>query len=66
MRACVLTNKNEIEYKEIETPKIKEDELLIEIKACGICSSDFNRVFGDSAYFYPLVLGHEFAGKITK
>lgn len=66
MKACVLTNKNNIEYKEIETPIINDNELLIKVKAVGICSSDFNRVYSDSAYFYPLVLGHEFAGEIIK
>lgn len=64
MKACVLMDKEKIEYQEVEIPKLKAGEVLIEIKACGICSSDFNRVYGDSAYFFPLILGHEFSGKI--
>ena len=66
MKACVLENKNVITYKNINTPEIHSGEVLIKVKACGICSSDFNRVYGDSAYFYPLVLGHEFSGEIIK
>lgn len=66
MKACVLEAKNNVTYKEIPTPTPKENEVLIKIGACGICSSDFDRVYGDSAYFYPLVLGHEFAGEVVE
>ena len=65
MKACVLNNKNDLEYKEVELPQIKKGEVLVNVKACGICSSDFNRVYKDSAYFFPIILGHEFSGKIT-
>ena len=66
MKACVLENKNQISYKEIDTPQVKENEVLVKVKACGICSSDFHRVYGDSAYFFPIVLGHEFSGAIVE
>lgn len=65
MKACVLLDKNNIEYKEVETPVLKDGEVLVKVTACGICSSDFNRVYGDSAYFFPIVLGHEFSGEIV-
>lgn len=66
MKACVLKNKNEIYFEDVETPSINANEVLIKIKTCGICSSDFNRVYGDSAYFYPIILGHEFSGEIIE
>jgi len=66
MKACVLTAKNNIEYKEVETPKIKSGEVLVKVRACGICSSDFNRVYKNSAYFFPIILGHEFSGEIVE
>ena len=66
MKACVLEAKNNITYKEIPTPTPKAGEVLVKIGACGICSSDFDRIYGESAYFYPLVLGHEFAGKVVE
>ncbi|MBQ9245304.1 galactitol-1-phosphate 5-dehydrogenase [bacterium] len=66
MKACVLINKNIIEYKEVPTPILKSEEVLLNVKACGICSSDFNRVYKDSAYFFPIILGHEFSGKIVE
>ena len=66
MKACVLLDKNNIEYKEVIKPALKSGEVLVKVKACGICSSDFNRVYGDSAYFFPIVLGHEFSGEIVE
>ena len=47
-------------------PCIKEDEVLLEVKACGICSSDEDRIFKNGTYHFPTVPGHEFAGKIVK
>ena len=41
-----------------------EDECVFEVKACGICGSDIPRVFAGSSYYYPIVLGHEFAGVV--
>ena len=66
MKACVLEENNKITYTEIDTPQIKNNEVLVKVGACGICSSDFNRVYNNGAYFYPLVLGHEFSGTIVK
>ena len=66
MKACVLIEKNKLKYTEKPMPKLKETEVLVKIKAVGICNSDFNRVYGDGAYHYPIILGHEIAGEIVK
>jgi len=56
--------KGDVRIEEMPTPEIGEDEVLVEMKACGICGSDLmdwylkNRV--------PLVLGHEPAGLIAE
>ena len=47
-----------------QKPMPKEGESLFRVKACGICGSDIPRVFANGAYYYPIVLGHEFAGVI--
>jgi L-iditol 2-dehydrogenase len=39
---------------------------LVKVKAAGICGSDVQRVYGDEAYHYPIILGHEFAGEIVE
>lgn len=46
-------------------PIVRENQTLLMVKAVGICQSDISRVFNQSAYYYPIILGHEFSG-ITK
>ena len=66
MKAAVLEKNNTIIIKDIPIPEIKEDEVLIEIKYSGVCGSDIPRLFKDGARFYPIVLGHEFSGIVSK
>jgi L-iditol 2-dehydrogenase len=40
----------------------KDGECVFSVKASGICGSDLPRVFNGASYYYPIVLGHEFAG----
>ena len=40
-----------------------ENQTLLKVKAVGICQSDIGRVFNQSAYYYPITLGHEFSGE---
>lgn len=64
MKAAVLYGKQDLRYSEIETPVPGPDEVVIAVKAVGICGSDLPRVLADAAHFYPIVLGHEFSGVI--
>ncbi len=66
MKAAVLYGQEDLRYTDYETPKIKEDEVLIEVKASGICGSDVPRVLGTAAHYYPIILGHEFSGVIKE
>jgi L-iditol 2-dehydrogenase len=66
MKAAVLHGKNDIRVEEIPIPELKSDEVLVKVKATGICGSDLPRVLGDEAHFYPIVLGHEFSGVVEK
>lgn len=36
------------------------------MKATGICGSDLPRVLGQGARYYPIILGHEFAGVVEE
>ncbi len=45
---------------------IKENEVLVRVKAAGICGSDIPRIYNGGAYFYPLIPGHEFSGQVEK
>lgn len=67
MKAVVKYGKGKglVEMREVPEPKMKDDEVLIEVKAVSVCGSDLH-IFHDShPYWPPVVLGHEFAGVIV-
>ncbi len=66
MKAGVLHAKDDLRYEEVSTPKPGDREVLVKVKATGICGSDIPRVLGDGAHFFPIVLGHEFSGEIVE
>lgn len=58
-------------YRQEDIPQIKENEVLIKVKACGICGSDLVYYNGSSPLDTPdgkgpLILGHEFSGVIAE
>lgn len=65
MKACVLEAIDKLVYKEVPTPEAAENEVLVHIKACGICSSDYYRVKKTGTYHFPTIPGHEFSGEIV-
>jgi threonine dehydrogenase-like Zn-dependent dehydrogenase len=60
--------KGETEIRDVPIPEIRDDDLLIEVKAAGICGSDL--AFDDGGHKNlikpPVILGHEFSGIISK
>lgn len=65
MKAWVLHGINDLRYGEVNSPTIGENEVLLAVKAAGVCGSDIPRVFVTGTYSYPLIPGHEFAGQVT-
>ena len=66
MKALVYTAPRRMELRDLPLPVIKSREVLIKIKAAGICGSDKNGFLGRSTKRVPpLVLGHEFSGEIV-
>jgi len=66
LKAAVLHAKRDLRYEDYPDPVLKEGELLIRVRAAGICGSDLPRVLGDGAHFFPVVLGHEFSGEVAE
>ena len=62
MHAAVLYGENDIRYAKTPIPEIGPEDVLIKIKATGICGSDLPRVLAQGARYYPIILGHEFSG----
>jgi len=57
-----------VELREIPVPAIGDGDVLLAVKAVGICGSDLHQYAGKQSWKvnYPVVLGHEFAGVIAK
>ncbi|MBP2630446.1 MAG: L-threonine 3-dehydrogenase [Firmicutes bacterium] len=67
MKAVEITKPREIVIVDREIPEIRENEVLIRVKAAGICGSDIHIYHGKNAFAtYPRVVGHEFVGEIVK
>lgn len=67
MKAQVVKAPYQMEYTEVPIPEINDDEVLIKVKVCGICGSDWSIYTGKyAADKLPMITGHEFWGEITK
>lgn len=66
MKACVLEAIGKLVYKDVPLPRLDRNEVLLQVKACGICSSDIDRVFKTGTYHFPTIPGHEFSGQIVE
>ncbi len=69
-RAAFMTGINTIEMRDIEVPKIKDNEVLVKIEYVGICGSDSQYLetgaIGDFVVEGDFILGHECAGEVVE
>ncbi len=65
MKAWVLNDIDNLRYEDREKPVVKAGEVLVQVKAAGICGSDIPRAYETGAHVHPLVLGHEFSGQVV-
>lgn len=67
MKALVLEEYNHLNYRDIENPEIEAHEVLVQVKACGICGSDVHGMDGSTGRRKPpLIMGHEASGVISE
>lgn len=65
MKAWVLHKANDLRLNEVDMPVPGADnEVLVAVKAVGICGSDIPRIYQTGAHKHPLIPGHEFAGEV--
>lgn len=65
MKALLLTAPSHLEFTDFADPVPADDEVLLRIRACGICGSDIHGWDGSSGRRRPpLIMGHEAAGEI--
>jgi L-iditol 2-dehydrogenase len=66
MKANVLYHINDLQLTEVGKPVLRSGEVLVKVRACGICGSDIARVFTTGTYHFPTIIGHEFAGEVVE
>lgn len=66
MKAYVLHGVNNIRFEDVKKPEAKEHEVIVAVKAVGICGSDIPRIYQTGAHVHPLIPGHEFAGQVLE
>src|SRR4030042_1648454 len=68
MRALVKYKRGggSLELQDVSIPEIVSDEVLVEVKACGICGTDIHIMHDEFKNTPPVILGHEFSGRIVK
>lgn len=67
MKALVLEEYNQLIYKDVPEPQVGPDDVLVRVKASGICGSDVHGLDGSTGRRVPpLIMGHEAAGIITE
>ena len=66
MKALNLYGVNDLRLDEVSRPVRQPGEVLLRVRAAGICGSDIPRVFVKGTYHYPTIIGHEFAGEIIE
>lgn len=67
MKAIVYSGRNEVQLTDLPDPQPGSSEIVIEVKASGICHTDYEVLkanYGTSAF--PVVPGHEFAGTVAE
>ena len=62
------SDKGSVELREIKLPEIGEHDVLLQVENVGVCGSDLHQWTSEHSWKvnYPVVLGHEFGGLITK
>ena len=66
MKAAVVVANEDVQYQEVEEPKVTPGHVKIKVRYSGICGSDIPRVLNHGVHFYPIVLGHEFSGDVVE
>jgi L-iditol 2-dehydrogenase len=67
MKALVLDEYKQLNYRDFPEPEMEAGEVLIKVKACGICGSDVHGMDGSTGRRKPpIIMGHEASGIIEK
>ena len=66
MKAYRLHGIGDLRWEEVPRPLPESGEVLVKVKAAGICGSDIPRIYQTGTYHFPTIPGHEFAGIVEE
>lgn len=69
MKGAVFYGKHDLRVEECALPETGPEDVLIQIKACGVCGTDVHIFEGDKGAAQvtpPTILGHEFSGVVVE
>ena len=67
MKALIYRKPYSLEYSDFPDPAAGDDDVLVRVKACGICGSDVHGFTGKTGRrIPPLIMGHEAAGIVER
>lgn len=56
-----------LELQDLPKPKIKQDEVLIKVRVCGVCHTELDEIEGRTPpHTFPIVLGHQVVGIVEE
>ncbi|MCM3716305.1 alcohol dehydrogenase catalytic domain-containing protein [Alkalihalobacillus oceani] len=67
MKQAILTGVKTIELQEVIERKLSEKDILVQLEVCGLCGSDLHIFEGHHPVIGPpVVMGHEFSGRVIQ
>jgi len=72
MKAARLYGPKDLRLMDVPIPNVGDDDVLIRVKYCGVCGTDYSIYSGESSFIeaglvkFPMTLGHEYSGVIEK
>lgn len=67
MKSLVWKEAKVMEVEEVNKPTLNENEVLVKVKAVGICGSEIEGYLGNNSLrIPPLIMGHEFSGEVAE
>lgn len=60
-----------MKFEDVPVPEVADNQVLVKVRACGVCGSDVSYYYGRSPVETPtgkgpIILGHEFSGDVVK
>jgi len=65
MKALLYSKPKQHEIVEVDLPVVRDNDVLIKVKACGVCGTDLHIHDGEFIARFPLIPGHEVVGVVA-